>query len=98
MQKQSELPEGWALTNYGDVLSKIANGTTIKQNKECKGIPVTRIETISNGIIDLDRVGYIENIDEKNLEKYLLTDGDILLSHINSDIHLGKTAIYNSNP
>lgn len=35
----------------GELLSKIENGAVIKQNKGAKGIPITRIETLSNGRI-----------------------------------------------
>jgi len=74
MHQNNELPEGWVWTNYGTILSKMANGTTLKQNKEGKGFPVTRIETISNGVINTNKLGYIESIDEIDLEKYLLAD------------------------
>jgi type I restriction enzyme S subunit len=36
----------------GEVILFVRNGTTLKQNKEGKGLPVTRIETISDEKID----------------------------------------------
>ena len=76
----------------------MANGTTAKQNKESRGIPVTRMETIANERIDSQRVGFIENPTQLMVNKYRLLPGDILFSHINSDPHLGKTAIYDGVP
>ena len=89
-----ELPEGWVWTSLEMIVSSISNGITEKQNKERLGIPVTRIETISNGTINMDRVGYLQNLDNILVEKYKLSIGDILFSNINSDFHLGKTAIF----
>lgn len=90
----TELPTGWATTTIDAIVHKISNGLTAKQAKSINGIAVTRIETISNGIIDLNKVGYVE-VDSTTKEKWRLCLGDILFSHINSDIHLGKTAIFN---
>ena len=73
----------------------MANGITRRQSKERVGAPVTRIETISDGTINLDRVRYLPELPQQTIDKYRLVRGDILFSHINSDTHLGKTAIFN---
>jgi restriction endonuclease S subunit len=73
------------------------NGTTIKQNDDGRGVPVTRIETISDGTIDLKRVRYAD-IRPEEIERWRLLPGDILLSHINSVDHIGKTALYRGLP
>lgn len=93
----SQLPQGWELKTFGDVLSLVTNGVNGKQNKEGVGVPVSRIETIADQKIDLDRIGYLESYDEEKIEKYRLQENDILFSHINSALHLGKTAIVPSN-
>ena len=67
----------------------IRNGLNIKNNKSKKGIPITRIETISKGIIDINKTGYANIFDDKYIDYYLRQD-DILMSHINSLKHLGK--------
>jgi type I restriction enzyme S subunit len=71
----------------------IKNGMNIKQTKEIAGLPVTRIETIASATIDLSRVGYA-GVLESDAASFLLEDGDILFSHINSVSHIGKCAIY----
>lgn len=91
----SELPKGWKLTKLGNILCRMTNGLNIEQTDVCSidSFPISRIETIANEKIDFSRVKYCTpSIDQK--QKYLLEDGDILFSHINSDKHLGKTAIY----
>jgi len=88
------LPQGWVSAFYGDVYLSASNGTGGKQNKDGIGIPVSRIETIASENIDYHRIGYLADYDQEKVEKHLLEDGDILFSHINSPIHLGKTALY----
>ncbi len=91
------LPDGWAETTFGDLIKSVTNGLNGKQNKDSVGIPVSRIETIAEQSINFDRVGYMYDYDENKIEKYKLKKGDILFSHINSPIHLGKTTIFESN-
>ena len=88
------LPKGWAWCRLGDLTEFIRNGISIKQDKGLKGYPITRIETISDGSINRERMGYADIYDLSKYEQYLLTKGDILLSHINSPIHIGKSAVY----
>jgi type I restriction enzyme S subunit len=88
------LPEGWSVARYDDAYLSASNGTGGSQNKEGEGIPVSRIETIANENIDYKRIGFLSKYDEGKVEKHKLAIGDILFSHINSPIHLGKTAIY----
>lgn len=92
---QYRFPIYWELVKLEDVCEFIRNGVSIRQIKGANGIPITRIETISNGIVDRDRMGYADIIDD-TYEKYYLQHGDILMSHINSPIHLGKSALYES--
>lgn len=82
----------WPTTLLGDLLIRLANGTTAKQSKEPPGIPVSRIETISDATINYERVRYVREIDSKKKELFLIQPGDILFSHIIRDLHWGKTA------
>jgi type I restriction enzyme S subunit len=91
------LPNGWTQTTFGDIVIRMSNGIAERQSKDIQGFPVTRIETISQGVINLERVGYLQNLSPETVEKYQLQEGDILFSHINSDTHLGKTAIFELN-
>ena len=94
MGASRELPKGWVLTTVGFVFDKISNGANVTQHEDKIGLPISRIETIWNETIDFDRVKYIEQNSKEFIEKYALKNDDILFSHINSDSHLGKTAIF----
>lgn len=76
-----------------DLFEFIRNGANIKQG-EPGGYPITRIETISSGEINRNKMGYAGLTDLKKYENYILEDQDLLMSHINSEKHLGKCAIY----
>ena len=87
----------WPILPLGDLLTAMRNGTTAEQNTLEKGYPVTRIETISAGVINPHRVRYVD-MAHGEANKWLLKSGDILFSHINSEAHIGKTAIYRGAP
>lgn len=99
--KETEIgpvPKEWEVVRLGDCLKLIRNGTTKKQNKDGRGYPVTRIETISEERIDFKKAAYINGLRTNDLAKYKMRTGDILFSHINSEPHLGKSAIYEGFP
>ena len=88
------MKQGWEIKKIGQCFSSINNGANIKQIKGASGLPITRIETISNDRFNRDRMGYANIIDYKPYSKYLLCDGDILMSHINSMKFLGRAVVY----
>jgi type I restriction enzyme, S subunit len=87
----------WPVLPLGEILSTMRNGTTADQNTDGKGYPVTRIETISAGVINPRRVRHVD-MSYEEAARWLLQSGDILFSHINSEAHIGKTAIYQGSP
>jgi type I restriction enzyme S subunit len=93
---ENKLPKNWIQTDLDTVVLRMTNGSSLKQHEvEFEGsFPISRIETIWNETIDLERVKYVE-ASESDIEKYGLQKGDVLFSHINSDKHLGKTAVFN---
>ena len=82
------------MARLGDLFLHIRNGVNIKQGLDNTGYPITRIETISNRVVNRNKMGYAGITDVSKYSDYILQDGDILMSHINSEIHLGKTALY----
>ena len=84
------------MVRLGDVFPLIRNGASIKQTNGAGGYPITRIETIANREIDRSKFGYADIKDVEKYQDYLLQDGDILMSHINSEKHLGKVALYHA--
>ena len=77
-----------------EIFEFVRNGLSVQHELDSGGLPITRIETIAHATINLERVGYA-GISLADAKQYILQDGDILFSHINSVSHLGKCAIYN---
>ena len=78
----------------GDCLDFIKNGAVITQTEGAKGLPITRIETLSNGVFNRDRLGYADIEDEEEVKDFILDDKDLLMSHINSKEFVGRTVMY----
>ncbi len=88
-----EVPGHWMVSTFRHCLSHMFNGLTATQIDEAENtVPVTRIETISYGVIDESKLGFI-NSDEARADRALLA-GDILFSNINSLNMVGKCAFY----
>ena len=79
------------MTTLGEVTTQIRNGYNVEQTEVRNGTAVSRIETIADATVNLERVKYTSDAVS---EEMLLRDGDILFSHINSEAHIGKTAIF----
>ena len=88
------MKEGWEYKKLGECFISINNGANIKQIKGAKGIPITRIETLSNDKFNRGRMGYADILDASPYSSYILNDGDILMSHINSMKYLGRAVQY----
>jgi type I restriction enzyme S subunit len=84
---------GWQTSTLGDVLAVIRNGVNCKQDKSGSGDRISRIESISDATFNLEKVGFAK-LSERDKEKNRLRHGDILFSHINSTVHVGKTAVF----
>ena len=88
------MKQGWVIKKLGECFEYIKNGANIKQERGAGGIPITRIETLSGGVFNRDRLGYadIETIDK--YQSYVMESGDLLLSHINSKSYIGRVVVY----
>ncbi len=88
------MKQGWEIKKLGECFEYIKNGANIKQERGAGGFPITRIETLSGGIFNRDRLGYadIETIDK--YQSYVMQSGDLLLSHINSKSYIGRVVVY----
>lgn len=82
----------------GDCFPYIKNGYNVRQGKDKGGMPITRIETLSDNRFNRDKVGYADIFSTEGLENHILEDGDILMSHINSLPYLGRSVMYRARP
>ena len=88
-----EVPEHWEVRRFGALAAGFRNGLTVPQLES--GVTahlVSRIETISEGIVDYAKVGYLTG--EEDHSPYLLRTDDFLISHINSYAKVGNSARY----
>lgn len=90
------MKKGWQTRTLGEVLAVLRNGVNCKQDRNGSGDKVSRIESISDATFDVERVGYAQ-LNDREKERFRLQRGDILFSHINSPIHVGKTAVFDSD-
>ena len=90
------VPSHWQIKRLKHVTESIKNGTTVPQIQSGQtDYSVTRIETISTGEINFDKVGHVNYWE--GIETYRLKLGDILLSHINSLAILGNCAMFENS-
>ena len=88
-----QIPEHWEVCRIKNIATGFSNGTSVTQlADEDSQYAVTRIETISTGKINYDKVGYVPFFE--GINKYLLVKGDILISNINSLERVGNSAMY----
>ena len=81
--------DDWEERKLGDAVN-ISSGVTGDATLQNGKYRLTRIESISQGILNVARLGFTN---EKPDQKYLLNLGDILYSNINSLSHIGKVAL-----
>lgn len=91
--KNNKLPDGWKWVKLGEIIDFIQYGTSDKADGDEKGIPVLRMGNIKDGKIDFSNLKYF-NRNYKELNKYLLNDGDLLFNRTNSAELVGKSAVY----
>lgn len=90
-EKPFELPDGWAWCRLASIAYGFQYGTSSKSLK-MGDVPVLRMGNIQNGEIDFTDLVY--SSDEEEIEKYRLSDEDLLFNRTNSRELVGKTAIY----
>ena len=89
-----DFSDAWEQRKLSDVTESIKNGYTYKADgSRDHRYKITRIESISSGVINIEKLG---SADEVN-ENYRLVDGDILFSHINSLPYIANTALYTAD-
>lgn len=89
----SNFPD-WEEMTLGDVCVFVRNGYTYSSDgSRNHRYKLTRIESISGGVIDDEKLGSSDEIDPR----YRLADGDILFSNINSLPYLGNVARYTND-
>ena len=81
----------WSARPLTNVVRSISSGLSLTQTNGSNGFRVTRIETIADGTVDINRVGRVTT--DQDISSYRLSIGDILVSNINSMSHIGKSVL-----
>jgi type I restriction enzyme S subunit len=77
-----KLPNGWFWSTIGEVCHNPQYGWTTKAS-EAGSLRIVRTTDITSGVINWDNVPFCEK-EPENKEKYLLKDGDIVISRAGS--------------
>jgi type I restriction enzyme, S subunit len=80
-----ELPEGWVWVRLGEIAINIHYGYTVSANFSKRDYRLLRITDIQDNKVDWKNVPGCE-IDEKDVEKYLLNENDILIARTGGTI------------
>ena len=88
-----EIPEGWMWATVGQLSSRIEYGTSTKASSVPTGIPVLRMGNIQNGELNFSDLKYLE-ADSSEIQKTMLSHGDLLFNRTNSAELVGKSAVY----
>jgi type I restriction enzyme, S subunit len=94
----STLPDGWELVPLAECLSLLRSGLSRAQSNDPVGHPVSRIQTLTDEGIAPSRVRYVADLSDREIQNFLLDEGDLLISNINSEPQLGRSAVYEGNP
>jgi type I restriction enzyme S subunit len=87
-------PKGWPWAVMNDIIRETQYGTSAKANQEGRGLPVLRMNNLTNtGGLDLSDIKWCE-IDPKDLAAYTVKRGDVLFNRTNSPELVGKTAVW----
>ena len=88
-----DLPDSWSWARIGGISELIQYGTSEKAGEDPAGIPIVRMGNIQDGKLNFENLKYMTK-DYPDLDKYILSDGDVLFNRTNSAELVGKTAVY----
>ena len=91
----SDLPGSYVVATIGQVAQVIEYGTSRKADGNIDDIPVLRMSNIQGGRLDFTDLKF--HALDKEIEKLLLRDGDLLFNRTNSPELVGKSAVYHGD-
>lgn len=86
--------KGFPKGKIKDLILEAKYGTSKKANENEGSFPYLRMNNLTyNGYMDFSNLKYID-LDEKEQDKYLVQEGDLLFNRTNSKELVGKTAVF----
>lgn len=90
----TEITKGkFPVVELGSILRLVQYGTSEKANNKGVGVPVLRMSNIKDGVLALAELKHI-GLPEREGQRLLLQDGDILFNRTNSKDLVGKCAVF----
>lgn len=86
-------PKGWEIGTIRDLVSDVKYGTSKPATEEGKYIYLRMNNITYEGSMDFSSLKFID-IDNKEIEKYIVRKGDVLFNRTNSKELVGKTAVF----
>ena len=92
--KDGELPKGWEIMKFGELFSESPQNGLYKSSTEYgQGTPIIRIDGFYDGVILDDYQIKKVKLNEEEINRYIISIGDILINRVNSMPYLGKCGL-----
>jgi type I restriction enzyme S subunit len=94
-EKPFELPQGWELARFGE-LAQISSGVTLGRKTPISKpllLPYLRVANVQRWVLKLDSMKEVV-IDEKELDRFQVCKGDLLITEGGDWDKVGRTAIW----
>ncbi|TDO66554.1 type I restriction enzyme S subunit [Kribbella sp. VKM Ac-2571] len=89
------LPDSYTLTTVGRASTALEYGTSKRAEASPDGIPVLRMGNIQDGRLDVTDLKYCPI--DREIERLMLQNGDLLFNRTNSPELVGKAAVFHEN-
>lgn len=86
------VPGHWQVVEFGKVVSQTQYGLS-KRGETRGAFPILRMNNLRDGQVVFNNRQYVE-LDQKDLDKYRLNQGDLLFNRTNSYELVGKTGLF----
>jgi type I restriction enzyme S subunit len=90
--KLPDLPESYVLSTVGAAAVVLEYGTSKKAEANIEGVPVLRMGNIQDARVVLNDLKYCPT--DREIERLILRDGDLLFNRTNSPELVGKSAVF----
>ncbi len=90
-------PKGWPMSSVGNVIIAADYGSSTKASENGAGVPMIRMGNVDfAGYLKPDDLKYVE-LSPEDIERYGLSEGDILFNRTNSKDLVGKTGVWDGS-
>ncbi|GAT02589.1 type I restriction modification system, specificity subunit [Mycolicibacterium fortuitum subsp. acetamidolyticum] len=87
-----EMPDTYIVSTVGAASTVLEYGTSKKADNDALGVPVLRMGNIQRGRLEFDDLKYCPS--DREIERLVLRDGDLLFNRTNSPELVGKAAVF----